>query len=100
MASNKRKILLFADWYEPGYKAGGPIRSCANFVHNMQSEYSVYVFTTDRDLGSDESYKDIEKYYTSSYSQYAINLLQHNSINKNGTVNPVKLWMIEAAYDD
>jgi len=60
MASNKRKILLFADWYEPGYKAGGPIRSCANFVHNMQSDYSVYVFTTDRDLGSDDPYKDVE----------------------------------------
>jgi len=60
MASNKRKILLFADWYEPGYKAGGPIRSCVNFVHNMESEYSVYVFTTDRDLGSNEPYKNVE----------------------------------------
>ncbi|HLY70254.1 MAG TPA: glycosyltransferase [Puia sp.] len=60
MELNKKKILLFADWYEPGYKAGGPIRSCVNFVNNMQSEYSVYVFTTDRDLGSDKPYENIE----------------------------------------
>jgi glycosyltransferase involved in cell wall biosynthesis len=60
MASNKKKILLFADWYEPGFKAGGPIRSCVNFVQNMQEEYSVYVFTTDRDLGAGQPYANIE----------------------------------------
>jgi glycosyltransferase involved in cell wall biosynthesis len=57
---NKKKILLFADWYEPGYKAGGPIRSCVNFVNNMQNQYEVYVFTTDRDLASTEPYENIE----------------------------------------
>ncbi|HSZ87672.1 MAG TPA: glycosyltransferase [Puia sp.] len=60
MELNKKKILLFADWYEPGYKAGGPIRSCVNFVNNMQNEFIVYVFTTDRDLASTEPYENIE----------------------------------------
>src|ERR1700742_1384694 len=60
MVSNKKTILLFADWYEPGFKAGGPIRSCVNFVNNMQGEYNVYVFTTDRDLASDKPYEKIE----------------------------------------
>jgi glycosyltransferase involved in cell wall biosynthesis len=54
-----RKILVFADWYEPGFKAGGPIRSCVNFVRYMRDSYSVYVFTTDRDLGSDGPYDDV-----------------------------------------
>jgi glycosyltransferase involved in cell wall biosynthesis len=54
-----RKILLFADWYEPGYKAGGPIRSCVNFSRYMQGDYRVHVFTTDRDLGSPEPYEGI-----------------------------------------
>jgi glycosyltransferase involved in cell wall biosynthesis len=55
----KKKILLFADWYEPGFRAGGPIRSCVNFARHMQEVYEVYVFTTDRDLGSPEPYKGI-----------------------------------------
>jgi len=50
------KILVFADWYEPGFKAGGPIRSCVNFVRYMRDSHSLYVFTTDRDLGSTEPY--------------------------------------------
>ncbi|HEV2478852.1 MAG TPA: glycosyltransferase [Puia sp.] len=52
-------IFLFADWYEPGYRAGGPIRSCVNFVNSMQASYRVYVFTRDRDLAATESYAGI-----------------------------------------
>ena len=55
----RKKILLFADWYEPGYKAGGPIRSCVNFSCYMQGDYQVYVFTTDRDLGSPAPYEQV-----------------------------------------
>jgi glycosyltransferase involved in cell wall biosynthesis len=55
----KKRILLFADWYEPGYKAGGPIRSCVNFARNMREEYQVFVFTSDRDLGSAAGYPEI-----------------------------------------
>jgi glycosyltransferase involved in cell wall biosynthesis len=55
----RKKILLFADWYEPGYKAGGPIRSCVNFSRYMQGDYQVYVFTTDRDLGSPAPYEQV-----------------------------------------
>ena len=54
-----KRIFLFADWYEPGYKAGGPIRSCVNFAHHMQGDYQVYVFTTDRDLNSTTPYEGI-----------------------------------------
>lgn len=54
-----KKILLFADWYEPGYKAGGPIRSCVNFARYMHGDYQLYVFTADRDLRSPEPYAEV-----------------------------------------
>jgi glycosyltransferase involved in cell wall biosynthesis len=57
--TNSKKILLFADWYEPGYKAGGPIRSCVNFVRQMRSHYRIYIFTSDRDLGSSLPYEEV-----------------------------------------
>jgi glycosyltransferase involved in cell wall biosynthesis len=58
--NGKKKILLFADWYEPGYKAGGPIRSCVNFAAYMRDDYQLYVFTSDRDLGSSQPYEQIK----------------------------------------
>ncbi len=58
--SNKKKILLFTDWYEPGYKAGGPIRSCKNFVSVMQDSFRIFILTSDRDLGDIAPYPGIE----------------------------------------
>src|SRR5215510_9822339 len=42
-------ILIFADWYLPGFKAGGPIRSIANMVEALGDEFQFSVITRDRD---------------------------------------------------
>lgn len=55
------KILLFTDWYEPGFKAGGPIRSCVNFAEQMKEGYGIYIFTRDRDLDDKQPYPQIEQ---------------------------------------
>ena len=55
----QKKILLFTDWFEPGFKAGGPIRSCVNFARNMKSDYRVFIFTGDRDLHDAKPYAGI-----------------------------------------
>ena len=55
----KPVLLVFIDWFSPGYKAGGPIASCLNFIHLMKKDYSLYVFTSDTDLGETEPYKNI-----------------------------------------
>ena len=59
IVGTKKKILLFVDWFEPAYKAGGPIRSSVNFVEHMKSDYEIFVFTADRDLGQTEPLKNI-----------------------------------------
>jgi glycosyltransferase involved in cell wall biosynthesis len=56
---SKKKLLLLTDWYEPGFKAGGPIQSCRNFVAAMHEEYEISVLTSDRDLGEKQPYKEI-----------------------------------------
>jgi glycosyltransferase involved in cell wall biosynthesis len=58
MSANKI-ILLFTDWYEPGYKAGGPIRSCHNIVQAFFSEFRFYIVTSDRDLGDTAPYPGV-----------------------------------------
>lgn len=60
MINNKHRILLFTDWYHPGYKAGGPIQSCRNLVRTLGSEFSFYVFTSDADLGENHPYDGIK----------------------------------------
>ena len=49
----RKKILVFIEWFEPAYKAGGPIRTVSNIVRLLEDSFDVYVFTGDRDLNSD-----------------------------------------------
>jgi glycosyltransferase involved in cell wall biosynthesis len=59
MGSEKKKILVFVDWFYPGYKGGGPIRSCINIVLLLKDKYDIKVVTRDSDLNDNEPYPGI-----------------------------------------
>ena len=60
MKSDKRTILIFTDWYLPGYKAGGPITSCANIVEHLGAEFNFKVVCSDRDYLETEPYSGLK----------------------------------------
>lgn len=45
----KKKVLIFIDWFLPGYKAGGPIQSVANLIDHLKEEFDFSVITRDTD---------------------------------------------------
>lgn len=57
---DRKRILIFTDWFLPGYKAGGPIQSCANLVDHLKDEYSFSVVTRDTDYCETVPYKNIK----------------------------------------
>lgn len=57
---SKPDILVYIDWYLPGYKAGGPITSLANMVAHLSDEFQFHIITRDRDYMSDIPYPDIQ----------------------------------------
>lgn len=59
MEEIKKSILIFVDWYAPGYKAGGPIRSIEGFVSCFKDDYRLYIVTRDRDFGEKCKYENI-----------------------------------------
>ena len=52
-------ILCFADYYLPGYRSGGPVRSISNFVDYFGDEYDIHIITRDRDFLDSDSYLGI-----------------------------------------
>lgn len=54
--SIKPKVLIFSDWYLPGYKAGGPISSVANLVSHLGSDIQFKIVCSDRDYIDREPY--------------------------------------------
>ena len=61
MESNKPKILIFTDWYLPGYKAGGPIKSCANLVAQLHNDFQFFIICSDRDYLETQPYTEITR---------------------------------------
>jgi glycosyltransferase involved in cell wall biosynthesis len=57
---NKKHILVCIDWYLPGYKAGGPIRSCANIVAALKDDFYFSVITSDTDFSDETPYSNIK----------------------------------------
>ena len=51
---------MFVDWYLPGYRAGGPIRSVANMVRELGEEFDFRIVTSDTDFGASAPYQDIQ----------------------------------------
>ena len=56
---SKKKILITVDWFLPGFKAGGPIRSCYYLVRALADRFDFYILTGDRDLGDKAAYQDL-----------------------------------------
>jgi glycosyltransferase involved in cell wall biosynthesis len=54
-----KTILVVTDYYLPGYKGGGPIRTLVNLIDRLGGEFAFSVLARDRDLGSREPYPDV-----------------------------------------
>ncbi len=52
----KKKILIFVDWFLPGYKAGGPVQSCAALIEHLGDEFDFSVVTRDTDYCESKPY--------------------------------------------
>jgi glycosyltransferase involved in cell wall biosynthesis len=56
----KKKILLFSDWFYPGFMAGGPIQSSFNLINHLKDYYDFSVVTRDTDYTDSVPYKGIK----------------------------------------
>jgi glycosyltransferase involved in cell wall biosynthesis len=50
------RVLMTCGAFEPGYRAGGPIRSAAHIVDTAPDDIDLQVVTRDRDLGASRPY--------------------------------------------
>jgi glycosyltransferase involved in cell wall biosynthesis len=102
-----KKILIFIDWFLPGYKAGGPISSNANLVDHLKDEFEFYIITRDTDYCETTPYPNIiphawntlsngaKVYYISSQKLSFSNLVR---ISKSITFDQVYINGIYSLY--
>ena len=44
---SKPKILVLSDYYLPGYKSGGGMRTIVNMVERLRDRFDFYIITRD-----------------------------------------------------
>ena len=54
------QVLVFIDWYLPGFRAGGPVRSLANLVDHLRDRVDFHIVTTDTDYTQERPYPHVE----------------------------------------
>lgn len=57
--SRKLRILVFCDYYLPGFKGGGPITTIKNMVVALSPKLDIRIVTRNHDLGEVAPYSDI-----------------------------------------
>jgi glycosyltransferase involved in cell wall biosynthesis len=81
MSGARRRILVFADWFLPGYRAGGPIRSLANLVEALEDEF--YIVTRNCDHHEKEPYPGIPSgEWISRSSSVHVKYLSEGDVNR------------------
>ena len=98
MSTTKVRVLCVTDFYTPGFKGGGLIRTVENMCDAMSSDIDFWIFTRDRDLGSDEPYSRIQ---TDSWLQIGNTHVYYASpgyFNHSGLTAAVKTKAFDVVY--
>jgi len=53
------KILTFTDYYLPGFKAGGPVRTISGMVSQLPDRFQLLIVTRDRDYADRQAYPGV-----------------------------------------
>ncbi len=85
-----KKVLIFIDWYKPGFKAGGPIRSISNIVDHLHHKTDFYIITSNLDYLSTVPYTGIEANTWIEVDNASVKYLSKDKINFSTIKNSIK----------
>ena len=91
----KKKILCFADYYLPGYKAGGPIQSIVNLVENLSDEFEFDIICNDHDLLDRQPYPNVKIDEWNAVSKARVFYASRKNLN----FKSIKKILNETKYD-
>lgn len=99
----KPKVLIFVDWFAPGYRAGGPTTSNINIVDNLSEYIDFYIITSDTDYHATKPYDNIISNQWLSRSNCNIYYFSREALSFKKLLNVSKeagcdIWYINGVY--
>ena len=96
--NKKKQILCFVEYYLPGYKAGGPIRSISNMVEALNDCIEFYIVCRKNDINCDIQYKNININRWNTVGSANVYYLDSNFSGISRIVNLLKLKKWDSIY--
>ena len=59
--AKRPRVFVVLEYFVPGYKAGGPLRSIWNLTAALGEQFDFYVYTRDRDEGDEEPFAGVRR---------------------------------------
>lgn len=75
-------MLVFIDWFFPGDKAGGPVRSCGNLLDHLGDEFNFSVVTRDTDYTESSPYDIVKSDQWNDYDGKRIYYISAENLHK------------------
>lgn len=91
----KKKVLVFIDWYLPGFKAGGPIQSVANLVAHLKQEVDFYIVTRNTDYLEEIPYPDTQADVWLEKDGVRVYYISAENLNR----NTIKQLILKTPFD-
>jgi len=91
-----KKVLTFIDWFWPGYKAGGPIRSLLNLTENLSKDIAFYIVTRDTDYMSSIPYTNIK---CDQWNEISPNIFVYYISKNQLSIKKIKSFLLKDKYD-
>jgi glycosyltransferase involved in cell wall biosynthesis len=83
----KQKLLIFTDWYKPGFKAGGIIRSTSNLVDHLSNHFEIFIITRNTDYLEEVPYNSIKNNQWNTIDNSEVYYLSKDNIQRKNIKN-------------
>jgi|APSaa5957512535_1039671.scaffolds.fasta_scaffold87595_1 glycosyltransferase involved in cell wall biosynthesis len=91
------KILILTNYFLPGYKAGGPIKSISSLSSSLKKAFDITIMTSNHEVGENKPYDEVEFDQVAHFDQYKVIYLSKicfKSIkNKIKEINPNIIYL-------
>lgn len=93
-----KKILIVAPFYLPSAKGGGPIQSIKNIVENLNELLDVIILTSDRDLGDEKNFDNINLDEINLVNNIKVIYTKKSELNINKIIRILNYYDIDKVY--
>jgi len=95
----RQRVLITIDWFLPGTKSGGPVRSYANMIDHLSQFYDFLIITRDTDYCSEKVYDSIHSDSWNRYNEHtSIYYFSKENLTRNNLAKLIKNTEFDILY--